>query len=103
MKTSLRSASPVKKPGTAKKLLNEVRNFVRNFKKEYNVCADCDRDYPPYVLEFDHVDPKTKKFNVGNASSAPSMQALVEEIEKCDIVCASCHKIREHERDCGRR
>lgn len=98
---SVFKAGPPTKSGTAKKLLNEVRKYVREFKKEYNVCADCNRDYPPYVLEFDHVDPKSKVFNVGNASSAPSMEALIDEIHKCDIVCSNCHKIREYKRERG--
>lgn len=75
---------------------------MREFKKEYNVCADCNREYPPYVLEFDHIDPSTKDFNVGNASSVPSMPALIAEIYKCDIVCSNCHKVREYERSRGR-
>lgn len=71
---------------------------MREFKRYYDTCADCLRPYPPYVLEFDHVDPETKRFNVGDASSAPSLEALKEEIEKCDLVCSNCHKIREHQR-----
>lgn len=79
-------------------LVDQARDHVREFKKHYNTCADCLREYPPYVLEFDHVDPTTKRFNVGHASAAPSMEALLAEIEKCDIVCSNCHKIREYKR-----
>lgn len=94
--TLLRSAP---KGDTA--LIDEVRAYVREFKRRHSRCADCNVVYPPYVLEFDHVDPTTKKFNVGDASSVPSMNALHDEINKCDIVCSNCHKIREHCR--GRR
>lgn len=81
-----------------KELVREVRDYVRKLKTEFSTCADCDKTYPPFVLEFDHVDPKTKLFNVGNASSAPSMEALIAECEKCDIVCSNCHKTREYGR-----
>lgn len=95
-----RSGRGLKHPQIAKdkQLVEEARDFIRGLKREFNVCADCEREYPPYVLEFDHVDPETKRFNVGNASSVPSMAALIEEVNKCDLVCSNCHKIREHER-----
>ncbi len=83
---------------TNKELVREVRDYVRKLKTEFNTCVDCDVQYPPYVLEFDHVDPKTKLFNVGNASSAPSMEALIAECDKCDVVCSNCHKTREYKR-----
>jgi hypothetical protein len=76
--------------------IDEVRAYVREFKTYYDRCTDCETPYPPWVLEFDHVDPTTKCFNVGDASSVPSMDALLDEIEKCDVVCSNCHKDREH-------
>lgn len=54
-------------------------------------CADCDlRD--PIVMEFDHVRG-VKKFNIANAKDKP-LAKVEEEIEKCDIVCANCHRRR---------
>lgn len=84
-------------------LKEQARAYVRQLKREYPICFDCRREWPPYVLEFDHVDPETKSFNVGDASSVPSMEALIAEAEKCDLVCSNCHKIREHERSRRRR
>lgn len=96
--TTSRAPAPAVTPRPDPKLIEQVRDYVREFKKHYNVCADCDREYPPYVLEFDHVDPSQKRFNIGNAKSVPSMEALIEEINGADLVCSNCHKIREHER-----
>lgn len=86
------------RPGKGDGLKEQARAYVRQLKQEHPVCFDCEREWPPFVLEFDHVNPDSKKFNVGDASSVPSMEALVEEAEKCDLVCSNCHKIREHNR-----
>lgn len=59
-------------------------------------CADCGIQYPPCVMEFDHVRG-TKSFNIGGNSSWLSHQKLLKEIEKCDVVCANCHAMRTHD------
>jgi transposase-like protein len=54
-------------------------------------CVDCSNsDFR--VLEFDH--RQDKKFNISDKVGALTMDALMEEINKCDIVCANCHRIR---------
>jgi hypothetical protein len=86
------------RPFRKDELVEAVREFVQTLKRENPFCTDCEYQWPVYVLEFDHVDPSTKLFNVGDAYAAPSLEALVEEIEKCELVCSNCHKIREFER-----
>lgn len=44
------------------------------------------------VLEFDHL--RDKSFTISQKIGVLSFDRLLEEIEKCDIVCANCHKIR---------
>lgn len=61
-------------------------------------CADCGQFLPWYVMEFDHVEERGPKlFVVGGGNRA--LGKLQAEIEKCDVVCANCHKIRTHERE----
>jgi hypothetical protein len=48
------------------------------------------------VLEFDHVRGK-KGFDIGNWRCF-GMLRLLEEIAKCDVVCANCHLIRGWQR-----
>lgn len=55
-------------------------------------CADCGQSYPHYVMDFDHVRGE-KRCNVANMQKT-SIAALMEEIAKCDVVCANCHRIR---------
>lgn len=61
-------------------------------------CMDCKVTYPPYVYDFDHRDPSTKRELVSRSSSIRSWKRIKEEIEKCDLVCANCHRIRTHAR-----
>lgn len=56
-------------------------------------CVDCG-EANPVVLEFDHVRGK-KKIQVKYAAHAAySLKAIEEEISKCEVRCANCHKLR---------
>jgi hypothetical protein len=58
-------------------------------------CADCDIEYPSYVMDFDHRPGETKLHNISNGKmNFGSLEALLAEIAKCDIVCANCHRHR---------
>ena len=59
-------------------------------------CADCGGEFPPYCMDFDHSDPAEKVGNVSRLVKDGSWQALRDEIAKCEIVCANCHRIRTH-------
>ena len=72
----------------------EMRNYLNKIK---NVpCMDCGIQYPPYVMDLDHRDPEQKIDNVGRFISSGSWDKLIQEIEKCDVVCANCHRERTH-------
>ena len=58
-------------------------------------CADCGIRYPSYVMDFDHL--RDKDFNVSRRT-AGSLKTLQTEIDKCEVVCANCHRIRTHDR-----
>jgi hypothetical protein len=60
-------------------------------------CADCGVSYPPYVMDFDHREGKS--FSISQAWRMRSRGEVLSEIEKCDVVCANCHR----ERTYGRR
>jgi hypothetical protein len=57
-------------------------------------CVDCGiEDFA--VLEFDHRDPSLKKDNVSYlVRQAVSWKTILDEIAKCDVVCANCHRRR---------
>lgn len=58
-----------------------------------NPCVDCG-DTNPVHLSFDHRDPKEKSFNIGLMRTHYSLEAVIAEIEKCDIRCHNCHAER---------
>jgi hypothetical protein len=58
-------------------------------------CADCGGTFPPYVMDFDHRDPSQKSFTISKRF-ANRWERLLEEIAKCDVVCANCHRVRTY-------
>lgn len=70
-----------------------IRKLIRETK---NVpCMDCGISYPYYVMDFDHREDK--KYTVGRlAGSFYSLETIRREMDKCDVVCANCHRIRTH-------
>ena len=54
-------------------------------------CVDC-RERDPLVLEFDH--QRDKSFVISKGLRDRSWQAVLAEIDKCDVVCANCHRRR---------
>lgn len=75
----------------------ELKIFNRKMVQELKEipCMDCGVSYPYYVMDFDHRDPNTKNREVALMLTW-STATLLQEIEKCDIVCANCHRIRTH-------
>ena len=54
-------------------------------------CTDCG-ETDPLVLEFDHRE--AKNFNIAKGIRDRKWQAVLDEIAKCDVVCANCHRRR---------
>jgi hypothetical protein len=54
-------------------------------------CVDCG-EADPLVLEFDHLG--AKNFNIAKGLRDRQWQAVLDEIAKCDVVCANCHRRR---------
>ena len=54
-------------------------------------CVRCGYDTCQNALVFHHRVPATKKFALSRADMTKTLEALIEEAEKCDLVCANCH------------
>lgn len=83
--------------GYVRRNKRRVAAYLEQYKRKHS-CIDCNfsgKKYP-YVLDFDHTQGKpAKKFNIGSWSRAVlSIEAVMCEIEKCELVCANCHRIR---------
>jgi hypothetical protein len=79
-----------------KEIMSE-RYSIANKIKEDCGCTDCGiKDYR--VLEFDHTEDN-KEIEISRAlSTRLHMDTILKEIEKCEVVCANCHRIRTIER-----
>jgi hypothetical protein len=49
------------------------------------------------ALDFHHVDPSTKEDSVWRFISNGQYAKAYEEIKKCIVLCANCHRIHHHE------
>jgi hypothetical protein len=76
---------------------SDVAGRVMQLKIE-TPCFDCDKYYPSYVMDFDHVRG-VKKSGVSKlvAKNSP-WEEIQEEIDKCELVCANCHRERTFRR-----
>jgi hypothetical protein len=73
------------------------RLAIQEYLKEVKAvpCMDCGVQYPSYVMDLDHRDPSTKLYGPAHLYRT-SMKAAIEEVAKCDVVCANCHRERTH-------
>jgi hypothetical protein len=59
-------------------------------------CLDCGNKFPVVCMDFDHRDPATKnpRLLTGMGVMQLTHAEIREELPKCDLVCANCHRIR---------
>jgi len=71
--------------------------------KEDSGCVDCGEKYPHWLLDWDHVPERGRKKGSPNQLAARhGMKIGMQEMQKCDIVCPNCHRIRTYNRNqCG--
>ena len=69
-------------------------NIILNYKSK--PCMDCKKNYPPECMEFDHIR-NDKLHNVTHMKNM-SIDKIIQEIEKCELVCSVCHRLRTDDR-----
>ena len=72
-----------------------LRELVRAAKD--HPCTDCGVRYPYYVMDLDHVSGE-KAMIVSKLVNFGATQRVVDEIAKCEPVCANCHRVRSWRR-----
>jgi len=71
--------------------------IVRKLKVERG-CADCGYNAHHAGLEFDHREPGRKDRETVAALMGKGINRIMAEIDKCDVVCGTCHNVRTFER-----
>lgn len=72
-----------------KKIISELKN---------NPCVDCGVKYNEWQMDFDHVRG-IKKLSISVMRHQHiGKNVLLNEIAKCDLVCANCHRDRTYKR-----
>ena len=73
--------------------LERTRLLIEYFKA--HPCCDCG-ETDPVVLEFDHL--RDKAFEITAKLVTYRWQRILDEIDKCEVVCANCHRRRTAKR-----
>lgn len=73
----------------------QIVALVLSFKLSNPVCTDCALPHPPHRLDFDHLPGQPKFEGVSQLRTRRWSDARVlQEIAKCELVCANCHRDR---------
>ena len=91
-------------PGYRRELNKRYRGKVRQRIWDIKVggeCVRCGYGEHPAALDFHHRDPSQKEFSIADINRAGlSAENIQAEIDKCDLICANCHRI-EHATETG--
>jgi hypothetical protein len=74
-----------------------ARALLQNEKLRRSNCCDCGMVVTPdntYCFDFDHRDPHLKTASLSDLTSWGQLQKMQDEMDKCDLVCAICHRHR---------
>mgnify|MGYP001009485643 CR=1 FL=1 len=72
------------------KTIAKFRIFINKIKM--SPCMDCNNCFPPEAMDFDHV--MGEKLSCISNMICKNKNIVMEEIAKCELVCANCHRIR---------
>lgn len=74
---------------THKKTAVEKQNKIIEIKEQSNGCCKCnEKRY--YLLDFHHLDPSKKLFQIAQGGDK-GWDKVLEEIKKCILLCKNCH------------
>jgi len=89
---------------TARKIRAVERNreYVEKIKRQCK-CKFCN-EARPQSLDFHHKDPETKRAKVSLlVKDGYSIKTIQAEIDKCEVVCANCHRVLHYNINRDRR
>lgn len=82
-----------------KQALEEIREHL--YALRCRPCMDCGGSYPPCCMDFDHRPGEPKLGEISRVAAMGLWAPVLDELAKCDLVCANCHRIRTERRRLG--
>jgi hypothetical protein len=92
----------------AKKWREENKDYVREMQRKNkrerkdwavqylgNKCQLCGQSFHPAIYEFHHRNPEDKDRDPSKMLQL-SLDRLQKELDKCDLLCANCHRYTHH-------
>ena len=89
-----------------RKYVREHKDLARKWKRDWyrkvkqqaveykgSQCSVCGYDKCMAALEFHHLNPDEKDFNITqNIRKSTTLDSIKKELDKCILVCANCHR-----------
>lgn len=69
-------------------------DWWKDFKSSLS-CTSCGENHPA-VLDFHHTDPLEKDSEVSYLVNFGNKSRILEEVNKCVVLCSNCHRIHHH-------
>jgi DNA-binding CsgD family transcriptional regulator len=80
----------------------KIKEYIQQLKSS-TPCADCNKSYPYWIMEFDHLPLEEKRFGINKwHESTSDFEEVRNEIKKCEVVCSNCHRDRTYKRQNGK-
>lgn len=61
-------------------------------------CKDCNNSFSAVSMDFDHLPQYEKSFGIMKVWRWKSWDLVLAEIDKCEIICSNCHRVRTRNR-----
>jgi hypothetical protein len=79
----------------------ELIAWYRKLKQD-RPCADCEATFHHAAMHWDHLPGAAKCSEISNmVLRGFRREAILDEIDKCELVCANCHAVRTFNRTSG--
>jgi len=78
----------------------EKYNLVNDIKLLISKCEFCAIKVTKETtccFDFDHIDQNSKEYSISNTYNMTNVTKIMMEIDKCRLLCCSCHKLRTSE------
>lgn len=80
--------------------LDAAREWMNAIKADVP-CTDCGGLFPVFVMHWDHLPGFQKVGEISTMLAHRSRATILEELQKCQLVCANCHVMRTVDRATG--